>query len=250
MVHTIPAPAGTFILDREQGAEHAFRIPVIGYTFVQGGVAFPITVMPNRGLTKGRALLTPDGFVSDPAYGIVCATAAEWMQLSSKADYWSKPSMVPDAPADVPDDPVEEGARRADAAHRADEAYRRKDSSGSFDTALLANRIPDKPKVKKPPRIFKTNSYWHFQRGAKPDTKWDAVWMIPGGTPVPGEDEPYVKITGEEFKAHKKAGVSELDPRSGPLAQEMADRHSADRHMGDLAGQQPDADEDDITDLV
>lgn len=214
-----PAPVGTYLLTRVRGEKFATKIPVIGYLHIQAGVAFPLTVMPGGGLTLGRVLVTPDGFVSDPAFGVACETVDEWMKLSDTAPYWEREPETKGAYTQAMTEQFTEEQRALSDGHTTGAAPDLADAAHSDPGPK--SRIPDKPAAPaKPARTFKTNSYWKFQKNPKKhDSAWDCVWMIPGGQPVPPEKgSPYEKITGEEYKALKKAEWPEADPRNDPPA--------------------------------
>lgn len=93
-MNVFAAVPGTYLIEREQGSDIARRVPVIAFTHIQGGIVFPVCAVNHGGLTLGRALVTPDGFVTDPTFNVVCGTVEEWMTLTKSPAYWSGATVV------------------------------------------------------------------------------------------------------------------------------------------------------------
>lgn len=195
---TFPAPPGTYLIEREQGAADARKTPVVGFNHVQAGVVFPLCAISHGGLTRGRALVTADGYVTDPSYGIVCGSVEEWMLLTNNAAYWKGADKAATAPQEAASD------------HKSLDA-----TSGSFETApvsatypqgipAVAARIPDKPKGK--PQEFINKTFWQHV-GDHGDI--DYIFVVEGGEPAPAKNAPgFLKIKRDDFQTEKKAGMT------------------------------------------
>lgn len=194
------AAAGTYVLDRERGAELARKIPVIGFQHVQGGVVFPLCAINVGGLTLGRALLTPDGFVTDPAFGVVCGDIDEWMVLTASKAYWAGPAeratTDTQAQAERPPEPADNTTRR----------------------------IPDKPAGK--PQEFINNTFWQHV-GDHGDI--DYIFVVEGGQPAPAKTAPdFKKIKRDEFQAEKRAGMTVISDWQTGVVEEAGSHLSGD----------------------
>lgn len=232
------AAPGTYVIDREQGASVARKIPVVGFTHIQGGIVFPLCAINHSGLTRGRALVTPDGFVTDPSFGVVCGSTTEWMSLTDSESYWSAKFVAKEA---MPTPGPKLFENHEDYGLAADEAtgHRREGHDTEYDdgsdlrreqravTETVSKeadrRIPDDVTRKVPsypPQRFINKTFWRM-----PSTH--AVFLVEGGDDAPGKrDDRFVKIKREEFQALKKSGSTVLsvwqDGEVGP-SEEPAD---------------------------
>lgn len=196
-----PAAPGTTIISREQGAKVASLMPVIGWHHVQGGVAFPICAMTWGGLTRGKAVITPDGLVTDPSYGIVCKDRDEWMALTNGDAYWTAKDKRPPAPSLTDADHRQVGEEDRVNAQAEVAAMVRKRAD---EIMLTPKRIPDRPARTRKPRVFQTNSWWKNRNSAPQE-----ITQINAGIAVPFEDDPtWEKIGVVDFKALKKEGYT------------------------------------------
>lgn len=206
-METIPAPPGTYLLEREQGATEARKIPVLGFLYVQQGPVYPLCAIAHSGLTRGRVLVTADGFVTDPSFGVVCGNVDEWMVLSATPGYWAKPEDKRHAPAKA----APAAAPAADEGDGEDVTEPRLDPStaaklAAAGTALngtpakpAAGRLPDKPKGK--PQNFQTTSFWRV-------AGQNAIFIVEGGVDAPAKnDTAFEKIKRDDYQALKKAGA-------------------------------------------
>lgn len=200
----VVANGNTYIIDRPRGEKLATLIPVLAYVYVQGNVAFPICAMAHGGLTRGRALVTPDGFVTDPSYGIVCATIEEWMKLTNSPAYWDAPEKQKKlAAVQPPAEPTAEGLNM-------DSKAREPAKTPTAKAEPQTQRLPDKPLGK--PQKFQTTSFWR-------STNADAIFKVEGDHDAPPKnDARFEKIKRDEWQALKKAGhlVTEYATASQP----------------------------------
>ena len=197
-----PAAPGTYVLDRERGAATARKIPVVGFQHIQGGVVFPLCAINIGGLTLGRALLTPDGFVTDPAFGVVCGHVEEWMALTESKPYWLGST---DRAAAVFEDSV--------------------DQNIAEETATApTKRIPDKPAGK--PQEFINKTFWQFV-GERGDI--DYIFVVEGGSPAPAKNAlGFKKIKRDEFTAEKKAGIAVVEDWQTGVVSETSEEEPDD----------------------
>lgn len=190
-MNVIPASPGTYLLERRQGQNNASKTPVVGYAFVQIGPVYPLCLIHHDGLTRGRVLVTPDNFVTDPSYGIVCGSVEEWMTLSSTAAYWTAKEQLPvqtpgKAPPEAEDDTSVSDAPRS---------FRERPAPApAAETGISFGT-----------KTFKTNSFW---KAAIDDVV--SLFQIAGETPYPN-DKRCEKITREEYTALKRAGSGVID---------------------------------------
>lgn len=217
-----PAAPNTYVLERERGADVARKIPVVGFQHIQGGIVFPLCAINLGGLTLGRALLTPDGFITDPAFGVVCGDINEWMTLTGTAAYWSSAERQ-ELAAEPMDDPNMETVS----------------SSTRGKNISPPKRIPDKPAGK--PQEFINKTFWQFV-GERGDV--DYIFMVEGGSPAPAKNAPgFKKIKRDEFMAEKKAGTTVVDDwQTGEV--EDAGSHDSGDPVDDLG------EEDDGSNLI
>lgn len=203
-VSIFPAAPGTLIITRERGAKIATMVPVVGWYHVQGSLCFPISPIAHGGLTRGKAVITPDGLVTDPSYGVVCGDKDEWMTLTATKDYWEKVAPGYDktlVALGLTPAPTDDNADPGEAAERQSErlAQPARPNGGKA--------IPDRPARHRAPRVFKTNSWWKTR-----DPKTQAITMILGGEEVPHDDDATWEKSGiVEFKELKKAGWTVTD---------------------------------------
>ena len=114
-ITTFPAQPGTFMITRDPSTSppSVIKVPVIGWNHVQGNMAFPVCVMNHGGLTHGKAILHPEGFVTDSVHGLTFETEAEWLSFmktakaKGNAEDTRADAMPEDEPAEEPD--VENG---------------------------------------------------------------------------------------------------------------------------------------------
>ncbi len=211
-MYIFAAAPHTFIVDRTFDRKHTAKLPVVAWSWVQGYTAFPLAAMNYGGLTRGRAVLTPDGMVTDSSANLAFNSLEAWEKhLDTNEEYWSAPDKSDAARL------IKDGAAAAVETEKLiDEIKEQIGAKIPLPQDPEINRaIPDKPRRVRAPRVFKTNSYW--QNGSR-------IRTIPGGNPVPHEDDPnWTKITGEEFRDLKKDGAIVIeedggDPDGAPAA--------------------------------
>lgn len=232
MTTIFPAPPGTYLVERKPDEGRTEYTPVVGYYHVQGGIVFPLCPIAHGGLTRYRALLTPDGYVTDPSAGLVCASLAEWEKIADTEGY-SKMKVrngIPAAPdpareKGVTDDPADPEGETVTV--EADGVVS-KEQAEQKARAAAPTRIPDKPKGK--PQVFKTTSFWRMTDGSD-------IFQIAGGVEAPAKnDGDFVKITRDEFASLKREGA---DVREWPFDDDAEE-----------AASEPEDDEDDGSDLI
>ncbi len=209
---TFPAPPGTYILEREQGSKEARKIPVLGFQFVQRGPVYPLAAIAHGGLTRGRVLVTADGFVTDPSFGVVCGSVDEWMALADKPGYWAKTEPEQWAAFDAGEIPPTQGILdhyNRPAAPLSDTNEKLADAGAKLNGTPAPARIPDKPKGK--PQVFQTTSFWRVAGHRDLGTP-DRIFTVEGGVEAPAKnDAGYEKIKRDDFQAMKKAGAVVID---------------------------------------
>lgn len=183
-----PAQIGTFMIERDPAANPpaVIRVPVIGWTHIQGNMAFPICAMNHGGLTHGKAILHPEGFVTDSVNGLTFETEAEWLNFIKTAK----------APGDEPEDD------RAAAMPDDDEPEEDVESVGPAAIQFGT-------------KTYKTNSFWSMPSE-------NAIFQIEGGKPYP-KDERCEKVTRDQYAALKKGGATVIDPTPGEVSEEDDD---------------------------
>lgn len=229
MTTIFPAPPGTYLVERKPDEERTEYTPVVGYYHVQGGIVFPLCAISHGGLTRYRALLTPDGYVTDPSAGLVCASLAEWEKIADTEGY-SKMKVrngIPAAPepARPVDDTGDYVPEEYDDQRQAERPATAADNAEPVKPAPA--RIPDKPKGK--PQVFKTTSFWRMADGGD-------IFQVAGGVEAPAKnDGDYAKITRDEFASLKREGA---DVRVWPFDDD------------EDAASEPEDDEDDGSGLI
>ena len=145
-----PAQPGTFMITRDPSTSppSVIKVPVIGWNHVQGNMAFPVCVMNHGGLTHGKAILHPEGFVTDSVNGLTFETEAEWLSFMKTA----KPKGATDEEPDVEngEDAMNESVG----------------PSGAIEFGT---------------KTYKTNSFWSMPSE-------NAIFQIEGGQPYPKDD--------------------------------------------------------------
>lgn len=222
------APTGTFVVERigTAGIRSTMRLPVVAYAYVQGGVAFPVCTLPFGGLTKYRALLTPDGYVTDRSLGEVFETLEEWETIADSDGYLHSRAEDPGTPVDT--SRMAEGAVLPPNVNVTRNFAAAVEEEASADPVVepvkepvKTGRLPDKPAPKLEPRKFAKKSYWLGRTPIGPAF----IFEVGPGEAVPAEkDTRFEKITGAEFTAKKGEGFlvlelswqAELARRAGP----------------------------------
>lgn len=181
-----PAQIGTFMIERDPSVNPpaVIRVPVIGWTHIQGNVAFPICAMNHGGLTHGKAILHPEGFVTDSVNGLTFETEAEWLNFIKTAK----------APGDEPEEETDDRAA----------AMPEEDVESVGPAAIQFGT-----------KTYKTNSFWSMPSE-------NAIFQIEGGKPYP-KDERCEKVTRDQYAALKKGGATVIDPTPGEVSEEDDD---------------------------
>lgn len=227
-VTIFPAQPGTFLIERDPATNPAVitHIPVIGWQHLQGNLAFPIAVMNHGGLTHGKAILHPDGFVSDPTHGLTFADVAEWSAFIKTA----KPKAGPKMPSVT--DGIGPGIGRGTVDFNPDAAEAPDNRAAVMpDTSEPAKSRarPAAPQaagkaIQFGTKVFSTNSFWRL----KTENEHDPIFQIGGGDFYP-KDARCEKIKREEYAAFKKAGSPVIDPRTfGSASGEAEDDDAMD----------------------
>lgn len=206
-----PAQPGTFMLTRDPSTSPASvqRVPVIGWNHVQGNMAFPVCVMNHGGLTHGKAILHPEGFVTDSVNGLTFETEAAWLSFMKTA----KPKST-QKPVDEPEDnraanmPDEDENDDPDAPEADDEATTFKGDTSSREPEPAGGIAFGK-------KTYSTNSFWHIPSA-------NAIFQIEGGNVYPKDDR-CEKIKRDDYAKLKKAGATVIDPHSGVVGDEPED---------------------------
>ena len=208
-----PAQPGTFLIERDASVSppRIIKVPVIGWNHVQGNVAFPVCVMNHGGLTHGKAILHPEGFVTDSVHGLTFETEAEWMNYMKTA----KPGKARSAPqepednraANMPDDGPDD----------ADDAPAAEDVDVENGEDAMIESVGPIPFGKK---TYSTNSFWHMPSA-------NAIFQIEGGNVYPKDDR-CEKIKRDDYAKLKKAGATVIDPHSGVVGEEPGDEDDDD----------------------
>lgn len=199
-----PAQPGTFMIERDPSDNSIMRIPVIGWQHIQGNLAYPVCVMSHNGLTHNKAILHPEGYVTDAIHRAVFGTLDEWLNFMKTAKSTNRVLEAP-LPYDPTTQPYDEPNRHVDAADRARQA-----ASMPDDTPKARPGPAPAPKATPSFAItfgtksFKTKSFWQCEAG---------VFTIDGGQPYP-KDERCAKITRDEYDNAKRAGAKVIDPRA------------------------------------
>ncbi len=205
MTTIFPAPPGSYLVERHPDEKQTKRTPVIGYYHVQGAMAFPICAIAHGGLTRYRALMTPDGFVTDASVGLVFESLPEWEKVADSEGYKTmklSAAVVTEVrvalPVEEPEDQVEE---QPESESRMDPKTAEKLAPAG--KTLNNTRLPDKPKGK--PQLFQTTSFWRI-------AGQDAIFMVEGGVEAPAKnDTTFEKIKRDDYQAMKRAGATVRD---------------------------------------
>lgn len=189
------AAPGILLIERDASVEPAniFATPIVGWQHIQGSSAFPICAMPHKGLSHGKAILHPEGYVTDPTHGLVFKTLAEWLNFMKTAE-----------PADEdagPDPELEDAA--VDFGLSTGGGPRRE------PTAVL-NSEPEWNRIAFGEKAYKTTSFWLLHDKDGNDI---GVFSIEGQSPYPN-DEFCRKITRDEFATAKRRGTPVIDPKA------------------------------------
>lgn len=207
-MNIFPAQPGTFIVERDLTVSPpvTVRVPVVGWNHVQGTMAFPIAVMNHGGLTHGKAILHPEGFVSDPTHGQVFTNLEEWETFMRTAKPGRK--QAPPKPSDEQADDYLETMEPADA-YEAEQAEEEEVENGEDAANEAVGPIEFGTKS------YKSRSFWKYPLAG-------AIFQIEGGEPYPKDDR-VEKITRDEFAALKKDGYAVIDPTLGEVSEEDDD---------------------------
>jgi hypothetical protein len=180
------AAPNTFIVERVPLPEGQIttKLPVVGWVYVQGTVAFPICPLAYGGLTDKRAVLLPSGMVCDRFFGETFANLEEWESACDLKGPIDR-SGAPD-----PDSVIEERPRTVDTL-----------------------RKPSDTPARKPKRIrtLQQKSFW----GKKDE---QVILVAEGGAELP-DDRDWMKITRDEFQTRKRDGYVVWPDENGPGGQ-------------------------------
>jgi len=209
-----PAQPGTLMLVRDPGVTTIQRVPVIGWQHMQGNLAYPICVMNHGGLTHGKAILHPEGFVTDAIHGLTFESEAEWVNFIKSAKPKSAQKPVErdsdDRAAKMPDEDADDAP---DAPETDDEDVHNGEDDANDRAAADHGSITFGTKT------YKTNSFWVLADREGHDI---GVFQIEGDTPYPKDDR-CRKVTRDEFAAAKREGVPVIDPHSGEIPEDDDD---------------------------
>ena len=188
-----PAQPGTFLIERDASVSppRIIKVPVIGWNHVQGNMAFPVCVMNHGGLTHGKAILHPEGFVTDSVNGLTFETEAEWLSFMKTA----KPKGATEA------EPEEEDTRA--------DAMPDDESDVENGEDAVNEAVGPSGAIEFGTKTYKTNSFWSMPSE-------NAIFQIEGGQPYPKDDR-CSKVTRDEYAALKKQGATVIDPHSGEI---------------------------------
>lgn len=182
-----PAAAGTLVVIRDHDATHGVTYtPVVGWCHVQGNLAFPILAMAFGGLTHGKAVVSPDGFVTDPTHQQVFENVDEWAAFIDRAKEPKEPSQT----EKVIDKALKEDAAPGKPATRAAKAA----PTGQIIFGT---------------KTFTTKSFWKVP-------EMEAIFEVEGNETYP-KDPRAEKVKRDDYMALKKEGWTKIDPRSGVL---------------------------------
>jgi hypothetical protein len=195
------AQEGTFLIERDPAKPaNVTRIPIIGWQHIQGNVAFPVCVINHGGLTHNKAILHPEGFVTDPVHGLVCGSIDEWMNFMKTAKSTDKVLNPPSPHTSPVDDPTEAAERARQARLMPDETPRNKPGPAPKPKAAPSAGIAFGTKS------FKTRSFWQCEAG---------VFTVDGGEVYP-KDPKCIKVTRNEYDAVRRDGAKVIDPHASP----------------------------------
>lgn len=197
-----PAAPGTVLLTATRGQPGTTMTPVVAYQHIQAGIVFPLCPMKHGGLTRGVALQTPDGLVTDPSFGMVFTNAEEWLKTVATEGYWTAKDKLaylkpaePAAEDDDDDDPV--GAAKP------------KDKGGR-KSHVATGKAP--VAAKDLPQVFSTKSFWKTtDEPGNPKAKW-AIFECEPGIEAPAKSNArYVKIKRDEFFELRRNNVEVIE---------------------------------------
>lgn len=199
-----PAQQGTFMIERDASVvpPRLIRVPVIGWQHVQGNLAYPVCVMNHGGLTHGKAILHPEGFVTDAVHGLTFEDTDEWLS-------YMKSAKSPKSAAEPADDDSDDraAAMPEEPAEEPDEPATAEDEPETVE--------PSVPLIQFGTKTFKTNSFWSMP-------SINAIFQIEGGLPYPKDDR-CEKVTRDEWAKLKREGAAVIDPHSGEVPDEEDD---------------------------
>ena len=212
-----PAQPGTFMIERDPSVSppRVIRIPVIGWNHVQGNMAFPVCVMNHGGLTHGKAILHPEGFVTDSVHGLTFETEAEWSNYMKTA----KPGKARSAPQE-PEDDDRASAMPDDASDDADGQQEGEDEDVRNGEDDQNERVGPTGAIQFGKKTYSTNSFWSMPSA-------NAIFQIEGGNVYPKDDR-CEKIKRDDYAKLKKAGATVIDPHSGVVGEEPGDEDDDD----------------------
>lgn len=192
-MNIFPSTPGTFVATRDHAATHGvYYIPVVGWAHVQGQLAFPILPIAFGGLTHGKCIVTPEGFVTDPTHGQVFDKIEDWIVFIDKAKRKG-------------DDPEPDGVATA-----------AKDPAPTKPAA--AKTAPSGPIVFGT-KTYQSKSFWSYP-------EQNAIFELEGGVPYPKDDR-VQKVTRDQFAALKRDGATKIDP-NGQVEEDPAEDEDDD----------------------
>lgn len=172
MANVVSAPPGTNILVLDRSDKSIIRIPVVAFD-VLNTLAYPVTVIPFRGLVKAQKALELNGFIMDRGFEIPFDSAEAWVQWAMS---------------------VKPGSDEAPVAEE-EQAQEAEEVAAAPKPAAAA-----KPKPEKARKTFAQKSFWSRTNmlGQLEVVEIDA------GLGLPRDSEGFEKIKRDEYAAFKK----------------------------------------------
>lgn len=189
MSNIFPAQPGTFVLERDPSVVELVRTPVIGWHHVQGGVAYPVCAMNHGGLTHGKAILHPDGYVTDSIHQLVFESERSWLTYIVKAKRDEDEGEAVEPEPEVDQDEI-------------DDEYLAPEQDDA---------VEPEPGIIFGTKSYKTKSFWLVSNKEGHDI---GLFEVAGGEPYPNDDA-VRKVTRDEFAKAKRDGVPPINPASG-----------------------------------
>ncbi len=183
----------TYIVERTADERPVTTLmPVVGWVWVQGTFASPITPLAFGGLTDKKAVLMPDGRVCDRFFGATFEDIAAWEHACDNHGPINR-SGSPD-----PESVIEERPRAADELRES-----------ALKTAADIKSL-NPPPARKPKKIktLQQNSFWGKKDAA-------VILIAEGGTELP-DDRDWMKITRDEFQTRKRDNYVVWPTEHGP----------------------------------
>ena len=207
MLNMIAAAAGTVLLVATRKAKakpDIHRIPVVGWQYIQGSMAFPVTAFNSEGMPGRRAVLFADGTVSDPNARLLFSDITTWLAAvdipsPEEAKLASEKPVAKPTSAPVED---EDGGAQGEDNSGYEPVQQSIPATGPMVGTSATGGV-GWDSITWGKEALTNNSFWSW-------ADQNVIFVVPGGHVKPKQSG-IEKITRDDYMAIKKLGAKVID---------------------------------------